>query len=83
MSIEEDQARSEIAYLKRRIQRLEDHVGLEDEAPEAEEDEFDPSQHNAEDVNSYLATASDEEKLRVLEAEKKGQNRKSIVGLNL
>lgn len=43
MTVEEDQARSEIAYLKRRIQRLEDHVGLEDEPEqndfEDEEDE--------------------------------------------
>lgn len=42
-------------------------------------EEFDPSAHNAEDVHAYLADASDEEKSRVLDAERAGKARKGIL----
>lgn len=39
---------------------------------------YDPAEHTAAEVNAYLAEASEEERERVLDAEKAGKNRKSI-----
>lgn len=39
---------------------------------------YDPSAHKVDEVNEYLATADDEEKKRVLDLEREGQNRKTI-----
>lgn len=41
---------------------------------------FDPSAHTVEEVNAYLDGVGDNEKQRVLNAEKAGKNRVSIVG---
>lgn len=41
---------------------------------------FDPSKHNGDVVSDYLANADDQERERVLEAERAGKNRKTIVG---
>ena len=49
------------------------------EHPE-EEVVFDPADHKVEDVMSYLATADEAERARVLAAEAEGQARKSILG---
>lgn len=43
-------------------------------------EDFDPSQSSVAQVNAYLDTASDDERERVLSAERAGQNRKGIVG---
>lgn len=40
----------------------------------------DPNDFTVDQVNAYLKTASDEEKERVLQAERDGQARKTIVG---
>jgi hypothetical protein len=45
-----------------------------------DQQQYDPNDYTVEQVNEYLATASDEEKARVLEAEKAGQGRVGIVG---
>ena len=50
-----------------------------DEA-EAQGEEFNPDNHTVAEVNNYLSDASDEERERVLEAERAGQNRSTIVG---
>lgn len=42
--------------------------------------EFDPSQHTVAQVNSYLDSADDDERERVLQAERDGQGRTGIVG---
>lgn len=44
------------------------------------ESDFDPGKHTVEEVNEYLASASAEEKERVLAAEKDGRARSTIVG---
>lgn len=49
-----------------------------DQEPEAEPT-FDPDKHSNREVIEYLATASEAETLRVLEAEAAGQNRAGIV----
>lgn len=41
---------------------------------------FDPSEHNGDVVLDYLANADDDERERVLAAERAGKNRKTIVG---
>jgi hypothetical protein len=43
-------------------------------------EEYDPSQHTVEQVNAYLDSADEEEKERVLQAERDGQARRGIVG---
>lgn len=50
----------------------------EDEAEEAAE-AFDPSAHKVDEVLAYVANVSDEEKARVLEAEKAGKARKTLI----
>lgn len=40
---------------------------------------FDPSEHNADDVAAYLASAGPEERERVLAAERSGKARKSLL----
>lgn len=50
------------------------------DAPEdAQGDEYDPGAHDVNDVNAYLETADDEERERVLEAERNGKARKGIL----
>ena len=54
----------------------------EDTPPPSEavhEDQYDPSYHTVVQVNEYLATASPEERERVLEAERNGKARKGIL----
>ncbi|MFB7285439.1 hypothetical protein [Actinacidiphila glaucinigra] len=51
--------------------------GIEDDEP-ADTQPFDPGEHNAPDVLAYLATVSEQEALRVLNAEAAGQDRKGI-----
>lgn len=41
---------------------------------------FDPSAHKVDEVNAYLASADDAERDRVLDAERAGQARKSVLG---
>lgn len=41
---------------------------------------FNPSEHNGDVVLEYLANADDAERERVLDAERAGKNRKTIVG---
>lgn len=48
--------------------------------PEASGGVFDPSQHTVREVEEYLETADDEEWARVLEAERVGKGRVSLVG---
>lgn len=43
------------------------------------EDQFDPSKHNVDEVNQYLADADEEERERVLAAERDGKARTSIL----
>lgn len=54
--------------------------GEEDE--QSETDEFDPSKHSVQDVMTYLNSEgiTEEERERVLTAEREGQKRKTIVG---
>lgn len=42
--------------------------------------DFNPSEHTVAEVQEYLETATDEERTRVLEAEKSDKNRVSLVG---
>ena len=57
--------------------------GTEAEEEETEEttEAFDPSTKDVGEVNEYLATASDEERERVLTAERAGKNRKTVDGI--
>lgn len=41
---------------------------------------YDPADYNVDEVNEYLASASDAERDRVLKAERKGEARKGILG---
>lgn len=41
---------------------------------------YDPADHTVDEVNDYLASASDAERDRVLEAERGGEQRKGILG---
>lgn len=67
---------------KDKVSAIED---VEAENKKAEEtgvkkDQFDPNEHTVAEVNDYLENASDEEKERVLKAEKKSDNpRKGVV----
>lgn len=48
--------------------------------PVAEQDhEFDPADHSVEEVKAYLEDANEEERQRVLEAEKNGKARKTLL----
>lgn len=48
---------------------------------ESESDErFDPGENTVDEVESYLATADEDERERVLAAESAGKSRKSITG---
>jgi hypothetical protein len=47
---------------------------------DGDEKPFDPSEHNAPQVQAYLKDADDEERARVLAAEADGRNRKGILG---
>jgi hypothetical protein len=52
----------------------------EDERVITEEDLYDPSEHTAPDVNDYLdSDISEDERARVIAAERQGKNRKGIV----
>lgn len=44
------------------------------------EGSYDPDDHTVPEVNAYLDTVSDEERERILQAERDGQNRTGIVG---
>lgn len=41
--------------------------------------QYDPSDHTVDEVNAYLANADDDERDRVLEAERSGKGRTSII----
>lgn len=41
---------------------------------------YDPGEHTVEEVQEYLANATDDERARVLAAEAEGKARKSLVG---
>jgi hypothetical protein len=45
----------------------------------AEDDLFNPDDHNADDVKAHLATADPDEFARVMEAEKAGKARKGVL----
>jgi len=49
-------------------------------AREAQPGPFDPSQHNVTDVLAYLQAADGAERTRVLDAERAGQARVSVIG---
>lgn len=51
----------------------------EDDGADGGEDQFDPSKHKVEEVNAYLADADEEERERVLAAERDGKARTSIL----
>lgn len=44
------------------------------------EEQYDPSNYDVAEVNKYLAEANDDEKARVLQAERDGKARKGILG---
>lgn len=49
------------------------------EAAKAEaKKQFDPSEHSVAEVNAYLASADEDEQMRVLEAEEQGKNRSTV-----
>ncbi|WP_432679341.1 hypothetical protein ACRAJ3_11430 [Rhodococcus pyridinivorans] len=55
-------------------------VGNPDVGDKATGDAFNPSEHDVDEVNDYLATVEDSDELnRVLEAEKAGKARKGIL----
>ena len=59
----------------------EDEAAAKAEAEaKGEESPFDPNDHSVAEVQEYLEGADDEERARVLDAEKAGQARKSLVG---
>lgn len=60
------------------LERLADRYGIRAVADSS--DPFDPSEHNVETVNAYLAAASPAERARVLDAEVKGRGRATVVG---
>lgn len=55
-------------------------AGGADSGDSSSGEQFDPSQHTVEQVNSYLDTADEQEKERILQAERDGQARRGIVG---
>lgn len=76
----------DIAYLKatRPLGTVERLIEVANEAgaaaeSEEESDEFDPSKHKVSEVKEYLLTASEEETQRVLQAERDGQARPTIL----
>lgn len=60
-----------------RIKRVADRYGIT--AVGDSTDPFDPSAHNRDTVNAYLATASEHERIRVLDAEAAGKVRSTIL----
>lgn len=85
---ESKEGRAAIEYFRRRGYTLTREGGDEDVADEAEPNSpdeggepFDPSKHDAADVIAYLdAHAGDEDEVaRVLEAEKNGKARKTVL----
>ncbi len=59
------------------------HPVEDDETEPVENDDadlFDPSEHTVEDVQAHLADADEAETERVLDAERNGKNRSSLVG---
>lgn len=52
---------------------------LKEVKAEAPSEEFDPADHSVAEVRAHLDSADDEERARVLEAEKAGKGRKSLV----
>jgi hypothetical protein len=56
-------------------------VPVEEGTPTTAEqrDQYDPSAHTATDVVAYLKTADDAERQRVIDAERAGQNRATVV----
>lgn len=52
------------------------------EGDEEEPDLWDPSEHGVDAVNDYLAVADDDERERVLKAERAGKNRKTVDGID-
>lgn len=47
--------------------------------PDAQDTEFDPAEHSVSEVKAYLEDADEEERQRVLEAERHGKARKSLL----
>lgn len=60
-----------------RIKRVADRYGITAVGDRSEP--FDPSAHNRDTVNAYLATASERERIRVLDAERAGKARSTIL----
>lgn len=62
-------------------ERVENTKPTKAEAREAEEEsgEYDPAAHSVAEVQEYLASADEDEQLRVLEAEESGKARKGIL----
>lgn len=60
------------------LQGLADASAQEDESED--EPEYNPADHNVDEVNEYLESASDTEKARVLDLEANGEARKGILG---
>ena len=54
-------------------------ANAQEEASE-DEPEYNPADHTVDEVNDYLASASDTEKARVLDLEANGEARKGILG---
>lgn len=45
--------------------------------------DFNPDEHTVDEINDYLATVDDDERERVLAAEREGQARKTVNGLHV
>lgn len=75
-----DAGRAAYAYFERAGYRLTTVVEPEpDSGPASSDDEeFDPSEHKADEVIDYLDTADADEAQRVLDAEAAGKNRSTI-----
>lgn len=50
------------------------------EEPDRISDDYDPAYHSVDEVEAYLASTNEVERERVLEAERNGKARKSLVG---
>jgi hypothetical protein len=76
-----DAGRSAHAYFSRAGYRVEPIHDLPvDDDTEQDSGPFDPSDHKADEVLTFLDTASYEEAVRVLDAEADGKNRVTITG---
>ena len=49
------------------------------DAPEEQDNEFDPADHGVNEVRAYLEDATEEERQRVLDAERNGKARKTLL----